>query len=394
MNLGTIQAALAQAGVDGWLFCDFHHRDLMAYRILGLDTSGMTTRRWFYFVPAAGEPVKLSHRVEPRKLDPLPGRQEFFLGWRELHDKLRAILGAKKTIAMQYSPLNSIPYVSVVDAGTVELVRSFGHEIVTSADLVQEFEAVSDEEGLGSHREAGEKVQRIKDEAFSLMDRALRDSRKITEFEIKEHILHRFEEEGLTSDGDSPIVGFNDHPADPHFEPKREGAYALRRGDTILLDLWARLNRPGAIYYDITWCAFAGPEPPAEYVKIFQVVRDGRDAALRFVKERLSKGAKVAGWEVDDACRKVVVDAGYGESFLHRTGHSIGTSVHGNGVNIDNLETRDERFIVPGVCFSIEPGIYLAGQMAVRSEIDVFVTPLGEAEVAGAVQRELVLVGA
>src|SRR5262245_8908040 len=394
MKLPEIQAALRDAGLDGWLFCDFHHRDLMAYRILGLDTAGITSRRWFYFVPAAGEPVKLCHRVEPRKLDPLPGRQEFFLGWRELHDKLRTILGAKKTLAMQYSPLNHIPYVSVVYAGTLELVRSFGHEVVTSADLVQTFESRSDDAGLQSHREAGERVHRIKDEAFALMDRALKASTAIDEFAIKEWILRRFEEEGMTSDGDSPIVGFNDHPADPHFEPKPEGAYRLKPGDTILLDLWARLNRPGAIYYDITWCGFAGQEPPAEYVKIFRTVRDARDAALRLVEERFAKGARLAGWEVDDACRKVVVDAGYGDRFLHRTGHSIGTAVHGNGVNIDNLETRDERFIVPGVCFSIEPGIYLDGRMAVRSEIDVFVTPRGAPEVAGEVQRELVLVGA
>ena len=394
MNLPAIQAALKQAGVDGWLFCDFHHRDLMAYRILGIDSAGMTTRRWFYWLPAAGEPVKLSHRVEPRKLERAPGRQEFFLGWRELHDTLRAILGPRKTIAMQYSPLNNIPYVSVVDAGTVELVRSFGHEVVTSADLVQAFEAVIGEEGLRSHREAGEKVQRIKDEAFALMGRSLREATRLTEFDVREFILRRFAEEGLTSDGDSPIVGFNDHPADPHFEPKEEGAYALRKGDTVLLDLWARLNRPGAVYYDITWCAFAGSEPPAEYVKIFRTVRDARDAALRFVRERLGAGAKVAGWEVDDVCRKVVADAGYGDRFLHRTGHSIGTAVHGNGVNIDNLETRDERFVVPGVAFSVEPGIYLAGRMAVRSEINVFVTPHGQVDVAGEVQRELVLLGA
>ncbi len=393
MELNRIQAALRDAKVDGWLFCDFHHRDLMAYRILGLDTSHMTTRRWFYWVPASGEPVKLSHRVEPRKLDPLRGRQEFYLAWPELHERLRAVLGKPGKIAMQYSPLNNIPYVSVVDAGTVELVRSFGHEVVTSADPVQTFEAVVGDEGLRTHPEAGEKVQRIKDEAFALMGRALKRPEKITEVEVKDFILKRFEEEGLTSDGDSPIAGFNDHPADPHFEPTKGNAYTLKRGDTILLDLWARLKKPDAIYYDITWCGFAGETPPAEYAKIFQVARDARDAALRFVQGRLASGTKCPGWEVDDACRRVVAAAGYGEFFLHRTGHSIGTAVHGNGVNIDNLETRDERLIVPGVCFSIEPGIYLAGRMAVRSEIDVFVTPAGSAEVVGPMQKELTLIG-
>ena len=393
MDLVRIQQSLRAAGVDGWLFCDFKHRDPLAYRILGLDMSGMTTRRWFYFIPANGEPVKLAHRVEPRKLDPLPGRQEFFLSWRELHERLRAILGAPSRIAMQYSPLNNIPYVSVVDAGTIELIRSFGHEVATSADLVQEFESVSGERGLESHRDAGERVQRIKNEAFDLLDGALRRAEKITELDAVRFIVGRFEEEGLTCDGEHPMVGFNDHPADPHFEPTPHNAYTLESGDTILIDLWARRKDPSAIYYDITWCGFAGKNPPEEYAKIFRVVRDARDAALEFVVARLASGAPCRGWEVDDACRKVVVDAGYGEFFLHRTGHSIGTEVHGNGVNIDNLETRDERLVVPGSCFSIEPGIYLQGRMAVRSEIDVFVTPAGRAEVVGAVQKDLVLVG-
>lgn len=393
MDLAAIQRSLASAGVDGWLLCDFHHRDLMAYRILGLDTAGMTTRRWFYFVPAEGQPVKLSHKVEPRKLDSLPGKQEFFLAWREMHEKLRAALGSPKRIAMQYSPMNAIPYVAVVDAGTIELVRSFGHEVVSSAGLVQEFEAVMDEEAYRSHVEAGEIVQRIKDEAFALMDDALRRGKAVTEFGIKEHIVERFREEGLTNDGESPIVGFNDHPADPHFEPTRENAYTLRSGDTILVDLWARKDDPRGVYYDITWCGFAGKNPPAEYARIFAVVRDARDAALEFVRRRFAAGSPVRGWEVDDACREVVVAAGYGNEFIHRTGHSIGVRVHGNGVNMDNLETRDERLLVPGICFSIEPGIYLAGRMAVRSEIDVFVTPAGKIEVAGATQRDLILVG-
>jgi Xaa-Pro aminopeptidase len=393
MNLDAIQRSLVRSGLDGWLLYDFHHRDLMAYKVLGLETSAMTTRRWFYFIPAKGEPVKLSHKVEPRKLDPLPGRQEYFLAWRELHAKLAAILGKRGKIAMQYSPMNAIPYVSVVDAGTIELVRSFGHEIVTSADLIQEFEAVMDDAAYRSHLRAGEKVQRIKNEAFDLMSDSLRRSRTITEFEVKEFIVRRFEEEGITSDGDSPIVGFNDHPADPHFEPKREGAYALKRGDTILVDVWAREKQEGGVYYDITWCGFAGQDPPAQYAEIFGLVRDARDAALAFVRERYSSGKSVHGWEVDDACRSVIKAAGYGDNFIHRTGHSIGVKVHGNGVNIDNLETRDERLLVPGICFSIEPGIYLAGKMAVRSEIDVFITPSGRVEVGGEMQKDLILVG-
>ena len=391
MDLAEIQKALRGYDMDGWLFCDHHHRDPMAYRVLGLPESGMTTRRWFYFVPAEGEPVKLCHKVEPRKLDSLPGRKELFLGWKELHRKLGTILNGAKKIAMQYSPSNDIPYIGLVDAGTIELVRSLGPEIVTSADLIQRFEAVTDAAGLASHRWAGERVLAIKDEAFALMSGALQSGKRLTEYEVKEFIVRRFEEEGMTCEGESPIVGFNDHPADPHFEPVQDGAYALKRGDTILLDLWARRADPPGLYYDITWCAFAGSEPPAKYVEIFDVVRDARDAALALVKERFAARKPVRGAEVDDACRSVVAKAGYGDQFLHRTGHSIGVNVHGNGANMDNLETRDDRLVVPGTCFSVEPGIYLAGSMAVRSEINVLITHAGEVEVFGPMQRELVL---
>jgi Xaa-Pro aminopeptidase len=393
MNLTEIQRALADAGIDGWLFCDFHHRDLMAYKILGLDAEKMTSRRWFYFVPARGEPVKLSHRVEPRRLDPLPGRQEFYLAWTELHEKLRGIVAGQGKIAMQYSPMNNIPYVSVVDAGTVELVRSFGPEVVSSADLVQRFEALHDGAALATHRRAGDVVQAIKDEAYDRLARALADGTPITEFEVMQFILSRFEEQGMTSDGAVPIVGFNDHPADPHFEPTRENAYTLAAGDMILIDLWARHRQPSGLYYDITWCGFAGTEPPTQYVEIFDTVRRARDAAVEFVRRSFASGETCHGYEVDRVCRKVVDDAGYGDAFLHRTGHNIGVDVHGNGVNIDDLETRDDRRLVPGVCFSVEPGIYLPGSMAVRSEINVFVTPKGSVEVHGPMQQELLLLG-
>jgi len=393
MDLSAIQSALRAKGVDGWLFVDVFHRDPMAYRILGLDPKSLTTRRWFYWVPAQGEPVKLNHKVEPTKLERLPGRQEHYLAWRELHEKLQSVLGKNGKIAMQYSPMNQIPLVSVVDAGTVELVRSFGHEVVTSADLIQTFEAVADEAGLQSHVWAGERVQRIKDEVFAKLDRALQFGDRLTEYEVMRFILQRFEEEGLTADDEIPIVGFNDHPADPHFEPKKEGSYALHTGDTILVDLWARRKEPVGYYYDITWCAFAGKQPPPLYVEIFRVVCEARDAAVSFIQKQLGDGRALHGWEIDEVCRRVVVQAGYGEHFVHRTGHSIGTHVHGNGVNIDNLETRDDRLIVPGVCFSIEPGIYLKGQMAVRTEVDVYVTPSGKPEIAGAIQQDLLLLG-
>lgn len=392
MDVGKIQAALKEKGVDGWLFCDFHNRDHLAYRILGLDFNKMTSRRWFYYIPADGEPIGLVHRVERTKLDSLPGKKVFYHPWEQLHSSLEEMLGKPKKIAMQYSPLNNIPYVSIIDGGTVELIKSFGHEIVSSADLVQQFEAIIDEKGYQSHIKAGDIIQHIKNEAFAEINKALGKGSTLTEYDLMKFIMKRFDEEGIECGDDIPIVGINDHPADPHFEPKEEGAYEFKKGDMVLIDLWGKLKEPGSIYYDITWCGFIGDEPPEKYQEIFHVVRDARIAAVNFVRKRFDEGKPCYGWEVDDACRDVVKEAGYGDYFIHRTGHSIGEEVHGNGVHIDNLETRDERMLVPGICFSIEPGIYLDGEMAVRSEIDCFITLDGEVVVQGEEQMELVRV--
>ncbi len=390
MDVNAIQEALKEQGVDGWLFYDFHNRDHLSYRILDMDFNKMTSRRWFYFIPAKGEPVRLVHRVESSKLDSLPGRKALYHPWEELHENLKEILGEPKTIAMQYSPFNNIPYVSIVDGGTLELIRSFGHEVVTSADLVQRFEAVIDEKGYQSHIKAGKAVHQIKNQAYAKIAEELNAGRKVTEYDIMKFILDRFEEEGMTSDDEVPIVGINDHPANPHFEPKEEGSYEFKKGDTVLIDLWAKFKEPGSIYYDITWCGYVGEDPPEKYKEIFGIVRDARIAAVDFVRKSFEEGRPCYGWEVDDACRNVVVEAGYGDYFVHRTGHSIGEEVHGNGVHIDNLETKDERQLVPGICFSIEPGIYLEGEMAVRSEIDCFITLDGEVVVAGEEQMELI----
>lgn len=390
VDIGRIQNEIQAAGIDGWLLYDFHNRDQIAYHVLGLDFTKYTSRRWFYWIPAAGEPIRLCSKVEPTKLDALPGEKRLYLSWRELHASLEGVLGSARTVAMQYSPTANIPYVSVVDGGTIDLIRSLGYEVVSSAGLVQTFQAVLDEAGYKSHLEAGERVQRIKNEAFALVEREIREGRQLTELDVAEFIMRRWSEEGLK--GEWPIVGTNEHPADPHFEPTRANSRPIRKGDTLLIDLWAKLDKPGAIFYDITWCGFVGKTPPPKYVEIFEVVRDARNAALEFVRERFAAGERLFGWEVDDRCRAVVEKAGYGPFFLHRTGHSIGEEVHGNGVNIDNLETRDERELVPGICFSIEPGIYLESEaMAARSEIDVFITPAGSVEVAGEMQRDLVL---
>ena len=391
LRVEKIQAAIARYELDGWLFCDFHNRDLISYRVLGLESGKFTSRRWFYFIPANGEPVRLVHAVEKRKLDPLPGRKIVYLAWEELHASLHEILGAPGNIAMQYSPMNNIPYVDLADPGLVELVRSLGHQVVSSADLVQEFEAVLKPDQLSTHEQAGVKVQAIKDEAFARIESAIKSGNPQTEYEIQRYIVRRFEELGLTCDDEFPIVAANAHAADPHFEPTPENSVPIVKGDMILIDLWARLNQPGAIYYDITWCGFAGSEPPAKYVEIFDVAMKARDAAFDVVKERFEQDQPAFGYEVDRAARKVIEDAGFADYFVHRTGHSIGTAVHGNGVHMDSLETKDERKLVPGICFSIEPGIYREGEMGVRTEIDCFIDHSGVARFSGKVQKELIL---
>lgn len=390
MDLERLQRAVREAGLDGWLFADFHNRDALAYRILGMDGGKFTSRRWFYFVPAEGEPVRLVSRVESARLDGLPGEKRLYLAFGELQDALRRLVGGRR-VAMQWSPEHAIPYVSTVDGGLVDLVRAAGAEVVSSADLVQVFEAVLDERDYQSHLSAGERVHQVKDEVFAWIRESVARGESPTEYEAQCFIVRRFEELGLTCDGERPIVGVRDHPADPHFEPTPENAYPIRRGDTLLIDLWARDRTPGSIWHDITWCAFLGSQPPEEYARIFQVVRRARDACIAFIRNRLSEGRECRGFEADEACRTVVRDAGYGDFFIHRTGHSIGRAVHGNGVNLDGLETKDLRRLVPGICFSVEPGIYLPGRMAVRTEVDVFIRNGGEVVVTGPAQQDLLL---
>jgi Xaa-Pro dipeptidase len=389
MDLQRIQSALRERKIGGWLFCDFHHRDHLAYRVLGLSMERMTSRRWFYFIPARGEPRKLVHSVEKGKLDTLPGSTQVYLPWEQLHASLKKMLGPKKTIAMQYSPKNNIPAVSLVDAGTVELVRGFGHKVVSSADLVQLFEAVIDEKGYASHKEAAAIVDRIRAEAFEKISAGVRTNSGVTELDVTRFIMERFKQEGLTTE-DAPIVGSNEHPADPHFESTPHNNRQFKQGDTVLIDLWAKKNAPGAIYYDITWVGYIGETIPPQYQEIFDVVVKARDAAVAFVKDKFAKKQPCFGWQVDDAARNVIKMAGYGKYFVHRTGHSIGEETHGNGGNIDNLETRDDRLIMPGCCFSIEPGIYLEGSMAARTEINIFIRHDGIPEVTGEMQTELV----
>jgi len=390
MDLSAIQNALVKEGLDGWLFYDFHNRDAIAARILKMDTSRFASRRWYYFIPAKGEPQKLVHSIEPWRCDHLPGKKNIYLPWQQQQQLLKEILSNSKKVAMQYSPNNAIPYVSIVDGGTIELVRSFGVEVASSGNLVSIFESHLSMEDYHSHCKAAESMQFIKDSAFKEIARRIKAGNNPTEYEIYEFMIGLYKEHNMICE-DGPIVAINEHAADPHFEPRKDITTKIKEGDLVLIDLWAKKNEKGAIYYDITWMGYVGMEVPEKIEKIFQVARAGREAALSLVKERFAKGIPVAGWEVDDACRKVIVDAGYGQYFIHRTGHNIGEEVHGNGCHIDNLETKDERVIIPGTCFSVEPGIYMPEEkLGFRTEIDVFVTDEGKVEVSGKHQESVI----
>ncbi len=391
-QVARIQRAIReQPGLDGWLFYDFRHLDPIAYRVLLLDPSLHVTRRWYYWVPAEGAPVKLQHRIEPHVLDGLPGEVRSYVSWREQQETLKAVLRSATRIAMQYSPMNAIPYLSRVDAGTLDLLRSFGLEVVTSADLVQQFEAVWDGAQLASHQVAAQGLRAIVDEAFRFVGTSLAAGRPLTEYGLQQFILSRMEARDLVTSS-APIAAVNAHSADPHYGPSAEGSASIRPGDLVLIDLWAKQPGPRSVYADITWTGFVGQTVPARHQDIFQIVRQARDAAVTFVQSRVQEGVFPYGWEVDDVCRQVIQDAGYGKYFVHRTGHSIGEEVHGNGANIDNLETQDARRLLPGTCFSIEPGIYLPEDFGIRSELDVYLSSHSAVVYGQPVQTELVAI--
>ena len=388
MNLPAIQAALRERNMDAWLFYDHHHRDPIAYRVLGLPAGLMVTRRWFYVIPAKGEPVKLVHKIESRHLDTLPGSKLQYSGWQELFDQVKAMLANFRDIAMQYSPNNLVFTVSLVDGGTLELIRGLGKNVVSSGDLVAQFEATWTDEQIKTHFAARDAIDSITAAAFKEIGRRVRNG-GTTESEIQQWFMEAFARENLITD-DPPIVAVNAHSGDPHYEPQAKTSAPIREGDFVLLDVWAKKNTPDAVYYDITWTGFVGKAPSDRMREIFQIVSQARDAGVKTVKEAVAAGRPIAGWEVDRAVRAHIKKAGFGEYFIHRTGHAIGTDVHANGANMDDLEVHDDRRILPNSCFSIEPGIYLP-EFGVRSEVNVLVRPKA-AEVTGKIQNEIVTI--
>jgi Xaa-Pro aminopeptidase len=387
-DIEAIQSALRSQKIDAWLFYDILHRDPIAYRVLGLDHA-LAKRRWFYLIPAKGAPRKLVHRIEAGTLDTLPGEKMLYAAGDELEKSLKKLVGRAKKVAMQYSPKNSIPSVSLVDAGTVELIRAQGCKVVTSADLVQRFEAAWTPEQLESHRAAGRVIDAITKDAFAEAARRVAAGEALTEFDLQQWIVGQFRAKGVVSDS-APIVAVGPHSGDPHYEPREQGSSPIRRGDLLLLDIWAKTLAPNSVYYDITWVGYLGDKIPEKCAKIFSIVRDARDAAVQFAQKNVGAGHPIEGWQVDRAAREVIRKAGFAKYFVHRTGHNIGREVHGAGANMDSLETRDTRRIIPHTCFSVEPGIYMP-EFGIRSEVNVYVGE-GKAEVTGPAQTEIVRV--
>jgi Xaa-Pro dipeptidase len=389
-RLTEIQKALQAEKLDGWLLYNFRNSNIIATRMLNLPSHLMFTRRYFYFIPAKGEPKKLVHNIEQWNLDSIAGEKHIYLSWRSLEEKLSAILRGAKRVAMEYSARCALPYVSTVDGGTIELVRGTGVEVVSSANLIALFEACWDDEQAQDNFETARHLREIVDLAFGFIRERIRSDSAISEYDVQQFMKSEFAKRGLVTESD-PNCSVNANSANSHYEPTKEINSPVKEGDFVLIDLWAKKNKPRSVYADITWTGFIGESVPDEYEKIFQIVKGGRDAALKFVQDSLKAGREICGYEVDDAARSFIAGKGYGEYFGHRTGHSIGEEIHGNGANMDNLETRDERKVLPRSSFSIEPGIYLPGKFGIRTEIDVYISPKNEVIVTGLPMQEKVV---
>jgi Xaa-Pro aminopeptidase len=389
LDVSAVQAVLRADSLDGWLLYDFHGLNPIAVEIAGVGRGGghLATRRWYYLIPASGEPRGLVHTIERGALDQLPGPKARYAGREELEAGLRDLLRGVRRVAMEYSPLGAIPYVARVDAGTVELVRQMGVEVASSGDLVQRFATLWDDAALGTHRRASEALYRIKDRAFDVIAGRLKSGAPTTEYDIQQLMTGWFRDEGLVSDS-PPIVAAQEHAGNPHYMPTAVMNRAIRRDEIVLLDLWGKLDRDQAVFADITWVGYTGVQVPERYEQVFGTVAAARDAAVALVKQATTDGRALRGWEVDRAASSVLRGAGYGAHVLHRTGHSLGESVHGNGVNMDDYETHDDRRLLSGSGFTIEPGLYF-DDFGVRSEINMTVRDR-DAIVTGPVQRKIV----
>jgi Xaa-Pro dipeptidase len=386
-DLAAVQAVLQEQKLDGWLLYDFRSLNILAARIAGTDKD-FRSRRWAYFIPAKGAPKKLCHKIEPGALDQLPGTEKtVYLKWQEFEAGIGHLVKGIKTIAMEYAPRNGNPYISRVDGGTIELVRSFGVDIVSSGDLIQQFEATWTDEQWALHLEATQHTTAAYGVVWQFIADQLRKHGKTDELAVQNRIMEHFKEFGLVT-YHPPIVGEGPHSGDPHYAPTPETNRTITAGSYVLVDLWAKMDKPNAVYSDLTRVGYVGEDVPERIEKVFKVVIAARDAAIARVRRAFENNEPLKGWEVDAACREVIEKAGFGEAFCHRTGHNIGQEVHGNGCHMDGLETREERSVMRNTCFSIEPGIYLP-EFGVRSEVDVYIDGNGGVHVTGEGQTEI-----
>lgn len=386
-DVSAVQTAIGEFGFDGWLLYDFRGLNVLALRVLGISESDVGSRRFFYFVPLSGEPKKLVHRIESGALDHLPGEKIVYLTWQELHEGLKTMLGGSKRVAMEYSPLNANPYISRVDAGTVELVRSCGTEVGSSGNLIQVFEARWGDVEWKLHLEADELNRAAFDLAWGLIADHIRAGKPIRETDVQDFVMDYYHRNNMTT-YHPPIVGVGPHSGDPHYAPQKGSDAEIKEGDFVLLDMWAKMDVPRGVYSDLTKVGFVGETVPEKYKLIFDIVAAARDAGIECARSAFKSGRELQGWEVDRATRDVIDNAGYGEFFIHRTGHNIGQETHGNGAHMDDLETKEDRLVLPQTCFSIEPGIYLE-DFGIRSEINVFIDAQSNVIVTGGIQTEI-----
>lgn len=382
------QGRLSEQGLSGWLLYDFHHSNDLAWEFLAIPEKRHLTRRFFYWIPAQGEPVRIVHQIESGALDHLPGAKRLYLKWQTLDALLGEVLKGAKRVAMEYSPFGAIPYVSKVDGGIIDLVRAHQVEVVSSASLLQYYTSVWDERKWASHLAAAETLDRTVAGAWRLIGEALKKNAPITEYDVQQWILSEFDRLGYVAEGE-PNCSVNAHSADPHYAPQKGSSARIKKGDFILIDLWCKQKGEGAVYADITRVGVAAEEPHPKQKEIFDLVRQARDAATDFIRGRLERGEEVKGFEADLVCRQVIADAGYGDFFIHRTGHNIDMQLHGPGAHLDSLETMDERPLIRRICFSIEPGIYLPGEFGVRLEYDVYISEEGKVHITGGIQEAI-----
>lgn len=390
-HLKEVQQSLLENQLDGWLLYDYRRSNDIACRFLEIPSDQLLTRRFFYWIPTKGEPIKIVSAVEPHTLDHLPGKPFIYHSWQELENILALFLKRGLRIALEYSPMNAVPSISKIDAGTMDLIRKYQVEVVSSGDMVQKYTSVLTQEQFNSHFIAANFLDTTANKTWSYISECFRNAKVITEYDVQNFMIQEMEKHGFVSDS-PPICAVNEHSADPHYSPKEQGSKKIQKGDFVLIDLWCRKNQPQAIYADISRVGIVNKTPNSKQNEIFHLVRKAQKAATEFVINSFQLGKQIYGWQVDDAARKVIIEGGYGKYFIHRTGHNIGIQDHGTGTHMDNLETHDNRLLLPNTCFSIEPGIYLPSEFGVRLEYDVCVLPSLEIKVTGGIQDNIYLI--